>query len=78
MISTQLSIALLGIPAIALSQDRRQSWRRWSCVLGLASQPAWFYETATAHQWGMFAMSIACAAAWSVGVWANWIKRGGV
>ncbi|WP_421380702.1 DUF3717 domain-containing protein (plasmid) [Paraburkholderia sp. DD10] len=35
-------ISLCGALAVFLSQDRRDRWRRWACIFGLAAQPFWF------------------------------------
>lgn len=70
----QLAIALTGAIAIWLSQDSRESWRRYACLLGLAGQPFWFYATYTAEQWGIFALCTLYLASWLRGVWNHWIR----
>ena len=32
------------------------SWNKWGFVVGLASEPFWFYTTYTHEQWGLFAI----------------------
>ena len=56
MILSQIGIAIFGVTAVWLSQDSRESWRRWSNVFGLAGQPFWILETINAHQWGILAL----------------------
>ena len=70
----QLFIGLFGVTAVWLSQDARDSVRRWACVLGLTSQPFWFYATWQAEQWGIFTLSFLYTYSWARGVKANWFK----
>jgi len=60
----QAVIAVFGVAAIVLSQDRRLSRRRWSSVFGLCSQPAWFLETIQGEQWGMVFLTVVYTIAW--------------
>lgn len=71
----QAVIAVFGVLAIFLSQDKLESRRRWACVCGLLAQPAWFYTTWHAGQWGIFAMSFLYTYSWARGVRTYWIKR---
>lgn len=76
MIAAQIGIAVCGVTAIWLSQDKRESWRRWACLFGLAGQPFWFAETVSAGQWGIVALNFLYAASWWRGFRAHWwIKR---
>jgi hypothetical protein len=77
MIVTQALIAVCGVAAVALSQDRRENWRRWSCIFGLAGQPAWLVETICAHQWGIAALCIVYTWSWGRGLRFYWIKGEG-
>lgn len=70
----QIAIAMTGVVAIWLSQDARESWRRWACLFGIAGQPFWFYAAYTAEQWGIFAMCFLYSYAWLKGVRNNWLK----
>ena len=70
----QIIITVCGIASIWLSQDRTHSRRRWACIIGLAAQPAWFYATWKAGQYGIFALTFVYAAGWARGVWTNWIR----
>jgi hypothetical protein len=69
----QIGIALTGCVAIYLSQDQRESWRRWSSVLGMLGQPFWFYATWKAEQWGIFALTFIYTYSWGRGLWAYWL-----
>lgn len=71
----QIGIALCGVTAVFLSQDTRESWRRWACIFGLASQPFWFYATWKAQQWGIFALCVLYAFSWLRGLHTYWIKK---
>ena len=71
---TQTAIALLGPVAIWLSQSRSVRYQRWACVVGLASQPFWFYALWDGGQWGVAVVAIVCALAWLKGLWVHWIR----
>jgi len=70
----QIGIALLGVTAIWLSQDKRESFRRWACIFGLMAQPFWFYTTYKAGQWGIFCLCFLYSYSWLRGVKNNWLK----
>jgi hypothetical protein len=72
----QIVISLCGVAAVFLSQDSRASWRRWACIFGLAAQPAWFYATWRAHQYGIWAVCWLYAFSWARGFIAHWVRRG--
>lgn len=72
----QIVIACTGLPAVWLSQDTRENWRRYACLFGLAGQPFWMYATLTAQQWGMFALTLFYTYAWGKGVRNHWLKGG--
>ena len=71
----QIVIALFGVTAIFLSQDPRDSVRRWACICGLIAQPAWFYAAYQAEQWGIFGLSFLYTFSWLRGVRTYWWKR---
>ena len=68
----QIVIAIFGVVAVYLSQDHRESVRRWSCVFGLIAQPFWFYAAWRAEQWGIFFASFAYTYSWLRGVRTYW------
>jgi hypothetical protein len=71
---SQIGIFALGCPAIWLV-SRREKWRRWGYILGLASQGFWFYSSIKHEQWGIAVMSVFYTYAWGLGVWDFWIKN---
>lgn len=71
----QIGIMICGLTAVFLSQDSRESWRRWACIFGLCGQPFWFYATYKAGQWGILAMCFLYAYSWSRGIKTYWWKR---
>lgn len=71
----QIIIAVFGLGATWLSQDARLKWQRWACILGLVAQPAWFYATWKAEQWGIFVLAFFYTWAWARGVWNFWLAR---
>lgn len=68
----QLWIALFGVSAIWLSMSPEPKTARWGCVCGMASQPAWFYETWIAEQWGIFALSFLYLLSRMRGIKTHW------
>lgn len=76
MILTQLGIAFCGVTAVYLSQDLRESRRRWASVFGLAAQPFWLIETASREQWGILALCLLYTWSWWRGFRAHWLRRG--
>ena len=77
MIITQIGIALCGVTAVYLSQDKRQSHRRWASVFGLAGQPFWVAETIAAQQWGMLVLAALYTWSWWRGFSVHWLQGRG-
>ena len=50
----QLAIAIFGVTAIFLSQQKNSELQRYGCIFGLAAQPFWFYTSYQSQQWGFF------------------------
>lgn len=71
----QIGIALTGVTAIYLSQDKRENVRKWACIFGLGGQPFWFYSSWTAEQYGIFALCFLYTLAWARGFNAHWLVR---
>jgi len=71
----QLGIAICGVTAVFLSQDSRESWRKWACIFGLARQPFWFWATWKAEQWGILALCFVYAYSWARGLRTYWFKK---
>ena len=71
----QIVIALTGVLAAWINQDRRHKVRRWAGVLGLVGQPFWLYASGSAAQWGMFACSLGYTVAFVRGVYIGWLAR---
>jgi hypothetical protein len=69
----QIAILLTGVIAVWLTQDKRESWRRWAPIFGLLAQPFWFYAAWKAEQWGIFAIAMLYTYAWARGVWTHWL-----
>jgi len=69
----QVFIAITGVVAIWLSQDKRDSYRKYACLFGMAGQPFWFYSAYTAEQWGIFVLCFFYTFAWWKGIKNNWI-----
>ncbi len=73
---SQFFIAVFGLSAIFLTNDHRPTCKKWAPVMGLLSQPFWFYTTYVHEQWGIFFMSFVYAYFWLRGFNNQWIKSG--
>lgn len=69
----QLAIMVFGASAVWLSQDKRESMRRWACICGLLGQPFWFWTAYQAEQWGVFIVCFLYAASWVRGFITHWM-----
>lgn len=65
---TQIFIMILGASAIYLT-TLSNAMRKYGYVLGLLSQPFWFYTTYSNEQWGIFIMCFFYTFSWASGVW---------
>lgn len=70
----QIGIAIFGLSAVWLSQDHRAGVRRWAPIIGMISQPFWFYSSWSASQWGIFLCAIVYTIAWARGIYNQWIR----
>ena len=70
----QIAIGIFGLASIWLTNDPRDSWRRWACIAGLCAQPFWIYSSYQAGQWGIFALSFAYAFGWMRGLRHHWLR----
>lgn len=71
---SQWWISVFGVAAIFLVNVKPEHIRRWGPVMGIISQPAWFYATWKAEQWGIFALSAFYAYSWCMGVYNGWFR----
>ena len=72
----QAVIGVCGLTSVWLTNDHREPVRRWACVFGLAAQPAWFYATWQAEQWGIFALAFIYTLGWYRGFRHHWLGVG--
>jgi hypothetical protein len=70
----QIGIVLFGCSAIWLV-GRKENWQRWGYVLGLCSQPFWFWTSWAHGQWGIFFLSLWYTYAWGQGFYNYWIRK---
>lgn len=71
----QIAIALTGVVAIRLSQDKRTEVRKYSSIFGLVGQPFWFYSSFVAEQWGIFALCFLYTYSWAHGFYNSWVNK---
>jgi hypothetical protein len=72
----QVGIAMLGVTAVWLSQDKRDKCRKYAPVFGLLSQPFWFYTSWVHDQWGIFFLSVLYTWCWLKGIKNQWLEGG--
>ena len=73
---SQTAIALLSSVAVWLTQMSSPRAQRLAPILGILSQPFWFYSAWTSEQWGVFVACIVCALAWANGLRKHWFAGG--
>lgn len=61
--------------ALVLSYSLRNELRRWAPIVGLIAQPAWYYSTWVAHQWGALALSVLITGCHIYGIRNLWFKK---
>jgi hypothetical protein len=64
--ASQAAIFMGPVGAVLLGNGSR-----WGFILGLATQPFWFYTSFRHRQWGIFISSILYASGWAIGVYRN-------
>ena len=64
--ASQSAIFMGPVGAILLG-----SGSRWGFVIGLVTQPFWFYTSFRHRQWGIFIANIFYAFGWAMGVYRN-------
>lgn len=69
----QIAIAFTGAVAVFLTQCR-PSLARYACLFGMAGEPAWFYSSGHAHQYGVMTLAVWYTFAWGKGIFVHWIK----
>jgi nicotinamide riboside transporter PnuC len=75
MFETISQVAILILSAAAIwFVSRREHWKRWGYIIGLCSQPFWFYTTITNKQYGMVLLSLWYTYSWAQGVLNYWVK----
>ena len=75
MIMEQIAIAFTGVIAIWLSQDSKESRRKFACIFGIIGQPFWFYSAWQAEQWGIFTLCFLYTYSSIKGFKTNWLNK---
>jgi hypothetical protein len=70
----QIGIVIFGVLAVFLSQDRRESYRKWAPIFGMLGQPFWFYAAITADQPGVVFVCVLYTLSWMRGILNYWIR----
>lgn len=74
MLIVQILIFILSASAIWFV-GRKEKWSRIGYILGLCSQPFWFYSTIVTEQWGMLCLTIFYTYSWVQGIYNYYIKK---
>lgn len=72
-ICCQVWIVIFGCAAVWFV-GRREKWSRWGYVLGLLSQPAWFYTAIKHEQWGIVILCAWYTYSWGQGIYNYWLR----
>ena len=70
-IISQIGIVVFGAGAIILVAKKN----KWGFVLGLISQPFWFFTSFINGQWGVFFVNIIYAGTWIFGIYEWFFKN---
>jgi len=68
----QIAIFVLSAIAGILITFKRDRVRRWGYIVGLASEPFWFWAAISADQWGVFGGCVVWTIIWGIGTWNHW------
>jgi hypothetical protein len=71
---TQMGLAVFGVLGIAASYSSDPTIKTWSPVVGLMSQPFWFYMTFTKRMWGALFVTFLYTGSWCFGIYQNFFK----
>lgn len=66
----QAGIFIFALSALFLISRKN----KWGFVLGLCSQPFWYYTSYHHRQWGIFFLNFGYTITWSYGFYQWWFK----
>ena len=72
---SQIAVFVFGVGAVLVVGMRRPSIRRWGYVLGLCSQPFWYYTFIAHEQYILVLCAIAYTVSWAVGFRNYWLLK---
>jgi hypothetical protein len=68
---TQIGLAVFGVLGIAASYSTDTAIKLYAPLVGICSQPFWFYMTYTKRMWGAFFVTFLYTASWVYGIYRN-------
>lgn len=68
----QVGIAIFGVSAVFLVNQRERRVRRWGPICGMIGQPFWIWSSIAAEQWGILALTVLYTYSWGCGIRNNW------
>lgn len=70
----QFGVLFFSATSILLVNFKNRNISKWGCILGMCSEPFWFYATIKNFQWGMFLLTCFYTYSWGQGIYVFWIK----
>lgn len=55
--------------------SRDDEWQKWGYIVGLFSQPFWFYAAITTMQWGIIVLNLWITYCWLNGIYNHFFKQ---
>lgn len=74
MMVVQILLAVTGLSAIYITQQRNDSIKKYAPVLGLLGQPLRYYTTLSNDQYGIFILTLGYTYLWGLGFYNAWFK----
>lgn len=68
----QVMIFVLSALAGLLVAQADDEMRKWGYIVGLASEPFWFWASIESRQWGVFGGCVVWTVIWAIGCWNHW------
>lgn len=72
--ASQIGIVLFGVGAIWLVGNKNK-WQKYGYLVGLISQPFWFFAVVYTGQWGMFIVNVFYLISWINGFRNHFLRK---
>lgn len=71
---SEAMIFVLGSGAVFLL-NLNNKWSKWGAIIGLLSEPFWFFSAWQSGSWGIFAVSFIYTISYINGVYNFWFRK---